>query len=190
MLEKIAAILMGSLLLGIGINFFLAPYQLLDGGLIGIGLLAHYYFGFPVGLSMICMSIPLYIYAWCFAKKLFFHSLHGLLISSFCIDLFSETKVYWNLPISLSAIIGGILIGLGVGLMLRYETSTGGTDMLAQIISSRTALNVGVLIFILDGGIVLSGIGIVGMEIFLYSCLTIVTVGILTSITVMKTARQ
>ncbi|WP_409304489.1 YitT family protein [Peribacillus sp. SCS-155] len=186
LLEKIAAILVGSLLLGIGVNFFLAPYRLMDGGLVGLGLLIHYHFGFPVGLSMICISIPLYIYAWNYGKSLFFHSLHGLLISSFCIDLFSEFKVYWELPIYISAIIGGILIGLGVGLMLRYETSTGGTDMLAQILAERTAINVGVLIFIIDGCIIISGLKIVGLNIFLYSCLTILTVGIFTSITVMK----
>lgn len=180
------AILIGSLAVGIGVNFFLAPYHLLDGGLIGIALLLHYYFGSPVGLSTIIISIPLYIYVWNSARKYFIHSIHGLLFSSFSIDLFSSFKTGWELPIFASAILGGVIIGLGVGLMLRYETSTGGTDLIAQIISKKTAINVGILIFIIDGCIILSGIGIVGIGAFFYSSLTITIVGILTSLTTIQ----
>jgi uncharacterized membrane-anchored protein YitT (DUF2179 family) len=177
------AILIGSLSVGIGVNFFLAPYHLLDGGMIGISLLLHYYFGSPIGITTIIISIPLYIYVWGFARRFFFKSIHGLLISSLSIDLFSNIETGWELSIFASAILGGVIIGLGVGLMLRYETSTGGTDLLAQIISNRTAINVGVLIFLIDGCIILSGIGIVGIRSFFYSGLTIMIVGILTSLT-------
>jgi len=184
--EKIMAILIGSLSVGIGVNFFLAPYQLLDGGLIGIALLTHYYFGFPIGLTTIIISIPLYIYVWHYERRFFFRSIHGLLFSSFCIDLFSNIETDWELPILASAILGGVIIGLGVGLMLRYDTSTGGTDLMAQIISRKTAINVGILIFVIDGGIILSGIGIVGLPVFFYSSMTIIIVGVLTSLTSVK----
>ncbi|PLT33714.1 hypothetical protein CUU64_11380 [Bacillus sp. V5-8f] len=187
MFEKMMAILIGSLSVGIGVNFFLAPYQLLDGGLIGIALLIHYYFGFPIGLTTMLISIPLYIYVWFFERKFFFHSIHGLLFSSFCIDLFANIETDWELPVLASAILGGIIIGLGVGLMLRYDTSTGGTDLIAQIISRNTTINVGILIFIIDGCIILSGIGIVGLPVFFYSSMTIIIVGVLTSLTSVKT---
>ena len=78
-IEKMAAIMAGSLLVGVGINFFLIPYHLLDGGMIGIGLIIHYFLGLPTGLGVILSSIPLYIYAWYYEKKLFLNSLHGLL---------------------------------------------------------------------------------------------------------------
>ncbi|WP_370873481.1 YitT family protein [Peribacillus cavernae] len=175
--------MIGSLSVGIGVNFFLAPYHLLDGGLIGIALLMHYHFGSPIGLMIIIISIPLYIYVWSFERMYFVRSVHGLLFSSLCIDLFSNVETDWKLPVLVSAILGGIIIGLGVGLMLRYETSTGGTDLLAQIISSKTAINVGILILVIDGSIILSGIGIVGVRAFFYSSLTIMIVGILTSLT-------
>ncbi|SFB93836.1 Uncharacterised 5xTM membrane BCR, YitT family COG1284 [Bacillus sp. OV322] len=185
MLEKIGAMIAGSTLLAVGINLFLAPYHLLDGGLIGIGLLINYYSGFPAGLSMLLASIPLYLYAWRNEKKLFFNSLHGLLFSSIFIDLFAGKKVPWDLPLFANAVIGGAIIGLGIGLMLRYEVSTGGTDLLAQMISSKMAVNVGVVIFIIDGAVIICGLGLVGITIFLYSCLTILTVGLLTSVTMM-----
>ncbi|MFJ7745544.1 YitT family protein [Peribacillus sp. NPDC097295] len=187
-MEKMAAIIAGSLLVGVGINFFLIPYHLLDGGMIGIGLIIHYFLGLPTGLGVILSSIPLYIYAWYYEKKLFLNSLHGLLFSSLCIDIFSEAVIDWNLPIYISAIIGGGLIGLGVGLMLRYGTSTGGTDMLAQIISRKSGLNAGVLIFFIDGCVLLFGLSVVDWAVFFYSFLTIIAVAMLTSVTVMRTA--
>lgn len=186
-LEKMSAIIAGSMLVGVGINFFLIPYHLLDGGMIGIGLIIHYYLGLPTGLGVILSSIPLYIYAWYYEKKLFLNSLHGLLFSSLCIDIFSEAVIGWNLPIFVSAIIGGGLIGLGIGLMLRYGTSTGGTDMLAQIITRKSGFNVGVLIFFIDGCVLLFGLSVVGLSVFLYSFLTILMVALLTSVTVMRT---
>ncbi|WP_404358138.1 YitT family protein [Cytobacillus firmus] len=186
MFEKLLVTLIGSLLLGIGINGFLVPHHLLDGGIIGIGLILHYYYEFPTGLSMIVLSIPLYVLAWFYEKKYFFYSLHGLLISSFIIDLLSEIRGNFELSILPSSILGGCLVGLGIGLMLRYETSTGGTDLLAQLMTKLLPINIGALIFAIDGLVILSGLKIVGIEKFLYSFITILFVGAMTSLTVIK----
>jgi uncharacterized membrane-anchored protein YitT (DUF2179 family) len=186
MLEKLLVTLIGSLLLGIGINGFLVPHHLLDGGIIGIGLILHYFYEFPTGLSMIILSIPLYALAWFYERKYFYFSLHGLLISSFAIDLLSALRGQFELSVLPSAILGGCLVGFGIGLMLRYETSTGGTDLLAQLMTKLLPINIGALIFAIDGLVILSGLKIVGMEKFLYSFITILFVGAMTSLTVIK----
>lgn len=186
MKQKIAAMLIGSLLLSLGVNGFLIPYHLLDGGVIGLGLIIHYFYGWPTGLSMIILSLPLYILAWFYERRYFYYSLHGLIISSFCIDIFSFMNESIQIGILPSTIIGGILVGFGIGLMLRYETSTGGTDLLAQILTKFTSVNIGIIIFLIDGIIITSGIKVVGIEKFFYSLLTILCVGLMTSITVIK----
>ncbi|PLS03057.1 YitT family protein [Neobacillus cucumis] len=186
MKEKIIAMLIGSLLLSLGINGFLVPYHLLDGGVIGLGLIIHYFYGLPTGLSIIFLSLPLYVLAWFFERRYFFYSLHGLIISSFCIDLFSFINGKIQIGILPSTIIGGILVGVGIGLMLRYETSTGGTDLLAQLLTKFTSINIGIIIFLIDGLIITSGIQVVGLEKFFYSLLTIVCVGLMTTVTVSK----
>ncbi|MFT9598213.1 YitT family protein [Mesobacillus sp.] len=186
MTEKILAVLVGSMLLGIGVNGFLVPHHLLDGGMIGIGLIVHYFYGWPTGLTMIVLSIPLYLLAWILERKYFFHSLHGLLASSLFIDLFSPLERGLHLGILPSAILGGILVGCGIGLMLRYETSTGGMDLLAQLIHKFLSINVGILIFIIDGIVILSGLKVIGMEKFMYSLLTITCVGLMTALCVIK----
>ncbi|WP_342430060.1 YitT family protein [Neobacillus sp. FSL H8-0543] len=184
MIRKIAAVFVGSLLLGLGVNGFLVPYHLLDGGVIGLGLIIHYFYGWPTGLSMIILSLPLYILAWFFERRYFYYSLHGLIISSFCIDLFSFINGQILIGILPSTIIGGVLVGVGIGLMLRYETSTGGTDLLAQILTKFTSVNIGIIIFMIDGLVILSGLQVVGLEKFFYSLLTILCVGLMTSLTV------
>lgn len=186
MIEKIAAICFGSILLSLGVDGFLVPYHLLDGGVIGLGLIIHYFYGWPAGLCMIVLSLPLYVLAWFFERRYFYYSLHGLIISSFCIDLFSFLAGRIKLGILPSTILGGILVGIGIGLMLRYETSTGGTDLLAQLLTKFTSINVGIIIFLIDGLVVTSGIQIVGLEKFFYSLLTIICVGLMTTLTVSK----
>lgn len=184
MKEKMAAMLLGSILLSLGVNGFLVPYHLLDGGVIGLGLIIHYFYGWPTGLSIIVLSLPLYVLAWFFERRYFYYSLHGLIISSFCIDFLSFINGKINIGILPSTIIGGLLVGIGIGLMLRYETSTGGTDLLAQLLTKFTSINIGIIIFLIDGIVITSGIQVVGLEKFFYSLLTIICVGFMTTLTV------
>lgn len=63
-LKKSLIILVGSILIGIGINFFIVPFHLLDGGAIGISLILHYLFGIRVGIAIIFISLPIFFMAW------------------------------------------------------------------------------------------------------------------------------
>lgn len=175
--------MLGSILLAVGIDGFLVPYHILDGGIIGLGLIAHYFYGWPTGISIIILSIPLYALAWVFERRYFYYSIHGLIVSSIFIDLFSFMNGKIQLGILPCTVIGGLVVGVGVGLMLRYETSTGGTDLLAQLITKLTSINVGVVIFVIDALVIVGGIKVVGWEKFYYSFLTIFCVGLMTAVT-------
>ncbi|WP_110927453.1 YitT family protein [Bacillus massiliglaciei] len=181
-LQKITAILIGSLLLSIGINCFLVPHQLLDGGITGIALIIHYYFEFPTGLAIFLLSIPLCIFAWIHERTFFFNSFLGLIAASVFIDWLAPLRNQFSLSVFPSVLIGGGLIGIGVGIMLRYEASTGGTDLLAQFISKAMSVNIGVVIFMIDGLIVTLAFKMLELKAFLFSGLTICMIGIVTSI--------
>lgn len=175
-LQKSVAILTGSVLLGLGVNLFIVPHRLMEGGMIGIGLLATYYMQLPPGLVMIIVSIPVYVIVYFYDRRLFFHSFHGMLISAFFIDILSDLRA-WNIwSTAMSSVTGGVLIGMGVGLMLAFDTNTGGTDLLAQFLARRYKLRVAMLIFMIDGLIVLSSIQTIGMERMIFSLVTIVAV--------------
>ncbi|WP_456278594.1 YitT family protein [Bacillus sp. AK128] len=181
MLERIIAVTIGSILIGLGVNGFIIPHHLMEGGMIGVGLIANYKWGFETGLTIIILSIPIYLFTYIFNREYFFTSIHGLLLSSFFIDLLKPLRTGFDLSIFTSAIIGGSLIGIGIGLMLRYRTSTGGLDLLAQFISKVTPINVGIIIFVFDISIILTGSQMIEATSLLYSTLAVCFVGLFTT---------
>lgn len=183
-IQQFAAIVIGSMLIGFGINGFLVPHHLLDGGIVGVALILHYYFHVQTGLCMIVLSIPLCLFAWYLERNYFFSSFHGLMVSSFFIDWLSPLQSQFPLPILVSSLLGGVINGVGFGLMLRFETSTAGTDLIAQMLSKTFTLNIGVIIFLIDGLVAVLGFQALGFKSFFYSCITIITVGVVTSMIV------
>jgi uncharacterized membrane-anchored protein YitT (DUF2179 family) len=178
--QKLMATIIGSLLLGIGVNGFLVPNHLIDGGILGIALILHYFFHFQTGMTMVALSVPICIFASLNERGYFFSSLQGLLISSLFIDLLAPLRNQFFVSQLGSALVGGVIIGTGIGLMLRYKTSTGGTDLIAKIISGKFSINLALVIIFLDGLIVLAGFTVLELDSFLYSCVAITTVGITT----------
>ena len=181
-IKKGIVIIIGSIFIALGINYFLVPYKVLDGGIIGIGLIVNYLWGLKAGLMIILFSIPIFLIAWFGYRDYFYNSLHGMFISSFFIDIFHPLKALFHIDAVFSSIIGGILVGVGIGLMLKYKTSTGGTDLVAQFLSDRTGINVGVLIFLIDALVILSGGLLLSTDTLLLSVITILFVGITTSL--------
>lgn len=181
MVKKAVAIGMGSVLLAIGINVFLVPHHLLDGGIIGIGLIVKYIWNIKVGATIICLSVPLYTIAWFYYRPFFYNSLHGLLFSSLMIDIGSALRGIVKLDSLTSSIVGGIFVGAGIGIMLREDTSTGGTDLLAQFIAKLTNWNVGIIIFFIDMVVITVGSRIVPTASFINSLIVVTVVGIVTT---------
>ncbi|CEH29038.1 hypothetical protein AM501_29445 [Aneurinibacillus migulanus] len=188
--SKALAIIIGSFILAIGIDVFLSPIEVLDGGFIGIGLIFKYLWGIKAGLTIIMFSIPVLILAWFKYRNYFYNSVHGMLISSFMIDLLQPLEYYFASYVQtsplLSSIMGGAFIGLGIGIMLRYETSTGGADLLAQFLTSIFHINVGVMIFIIDAIIISLGGLLFSSETFFLSGVTITAGGVVTSLCTLK----
>jgi uncharacterized membrane-anchored protein YitT (DUF2179 family) len=181
-LKKSLVIIFGSFLLAVGINGFLVPNKVLDGGIIGIGLIIKYLWGFQAGLAIILLSIPIFAVAWFKYRNYFYDSLHGMLLSSFFIDLIKPTSTLLLLNPAFSSVIGGVLVGLGIGLMLRYKTSTGGTDLIAQFLSDFSGINIGILIFLIDAVVISIGGFLFSADTFLLSVIAIICVGLTTSI--------
>jgi uncharacterized membrane-anchored protein YitT (DUF2179 family) len=175
-------IIIGSLLVGVGINGFFVPHHFLDGGMIGIGLIAHYWFDVAPGLTIIILSIPLFGIAFFINRSLFYNSIHGMWLSSLMIDVLGGLKWLVDIPPMYSAFIGGTFVGVGIGLMLRANAATGGSDLLAQLVGKKTGWNVGKLIFVFDAIVLTIGWPIIGLEALLYSLLAVSTVGFFTTI--------
>ncbi len=106
-----------------------------DLGLSACSLLLKYLFGFKLGHLIILLNTPIYLLALVYDKSFFINGLLGMFITSIVIDLLLPLNGIVHLPIIISAVLGGILIGLGVGLLLRHDISPGGIDLLALLLS-------------------------------------------------------
>lgn len=189
--KKVSAIICGGFLIAIGVNYFLMPNHLINGGMIGVGLIANYAFGVKAGLTTIIVSIPLYLLSWFYHRPFFYNGLHGMLICSFFIDIFHPLSALGNeMPILMNALIGGFFIGTGVGMMLLVKVSTGGGDLLALMLAKATTMNVGLIILTMDIFIILGGaLAIREVEVISYSLAMIFMIG-LTTYTITKRSQM
>ncbi|BBI36039.1 YitT family protein [Cohnella abietis] len=178
-------IIIGSLLIALGIDFFLIPIKVLDGGFIGLALIANYIYEARVGIVFTLLSLPVFIYTWYNARGMFIHSLIGMILLSYFIDLFEVYSPFSSFVHSqpfASSVIGGTCIGIGFGVLLRNDASTGGMDLLAKLMARRLRLNVGILILIMDAFVVILGGMLFSIDTFFLSIATITAEGLATSL--------
>lgn len=171
--------MLGTLLMAVSIDLFLLPNQLSVGGFSGIGTIGYYLLNIPVGTTTLILNIPLFIMAFIKnGKKFFLSSLAGTLLLSFFLNLFENLNSITNTSF-LACIYGGILSGIGTSIVLKANASTGGSDLLAQIIKSyKPDIKPGTVIVIIDAIVVLASTIIFGnIEIGLYSAIAIYIMG-------------
>lgn len=175
-------ILVGSFILASGFVLFITPYKIVPGGVYGIAIILHYILGTPVGLTALTMDIPLTLIGIRLLGPRFgYKTVVGFLLTAFFVD--GLTYLYGNEPLVageplLSSIFGGVFLGLGLGLIFKAKATSGGTDIIAMIISKYTKLPIGQLLIYVDSVIVLFGLIIFrDWKIPLYSLIVIFITG-------------
>lgn len=163
----------GSLLGAMAYPMFLTPHHIAPGGLTGIAMVFNFLFHWPVGTVSLILNIPLFIIGYRAMGRVFaFRSLIAMLLFSFLIDLIPLPSLTGN-PI-LAAVFGGVLLGVGLGFILRGGATTGGTDMAARMLHSRFQhISVGVILFLIDCiSVLMAGVSI-EVEYALYAFICI-----------------
>lgn len=180
--KKLAVIGFGSTMIGVGINGFILPFHLINGGFFGISLLLNYLWGVKAGLTFIALNIPVYLFAFKTAPLYFYNGLMCAIISGFMMEILGPLNGTIQLPIIISVMVGATLIGIGVGVMLRAHISPGGMDLLALLISKWSKVNVGVILFVIDAMIIVTGLLTLQEAKMFYSLLIVSIVGLLASV--------
>ena len=172
-------IIVGTAIIAFGTTLFLLPNQLSAGGFSGLGTITYYLFGIPLGTTTLILNTPLFIISLVKnGKKFFLSALSGTVLLSIFFNIFEELK-----PLTtdrfLACIYGGIIIGIGTAIILKANASTGGTDLLTQIVKAfKPNVRISSLITFLDIIIVtLNVIFFKQLEIGLYSAITIYIMG-------------
>ena len=177
-MKKLVVLLFSSVCIGIGLNIFILPLHIINGGVFGISLLIKYIWGTQVGHSIIMINTPIYLLSLLYDKSYFINAILGLVFTSTMIDWLTPLNGLLHPPILISAILGGITIGIGVGFMIRLHISPGGIDLLALLISKSKAINPGIVMFSIDLLIIVAGIIVLKDFKLIYSIITISCVGL------------
>lgn len=170
----------GLLILAFSFVCFLIPLKLAAGGVYGIATIIHHLFNFPVGMLMLVINIPLlFIGVFVFGKAFGYKTIYSTIALSFIIDFYTYILKFTSLTTDLliGALYGGILAGIGIGLAMKVGGSTGGTDILAQMLRKYFKVPTGYALILVDT-VVLIGAGVVfGVEIALHAIISLFVLG-------------
>ncbi|RXT06395.1 YitT family protein [Ammoniphilus sp. CFH 90114] len=173
MLKEIFVVMIGSILIGLGINVFIIPTNLVDGGMIGIALLLNYVWNLNVGIALFILSIPIFILVWFYKKSFVYRGFLGIGVTSFIVHLFSTISIVPLFDPLYSALLGGFLLGSGVGFMFLFDVSTDSLDLFALFLSDKFKINIGLMVFILDAFVIGTAFIIVNHQQILLSLIAI-----------------
>lgn len=163
--------IVGGALVGIGEAWALIPLKLTTGGFNGIGMLAYYLFGIPVGLVSILLNLPLFgVSLKMLGAKYSIKTLIAMLVTSLTLEIAANWSPLTS-DMLLASIFGSVIIGVGIGLCLKGGSTTGGTDLLAKLIQTKNKhLQLGNIILIIDAIIIaVASFTFESIEIALYS---------------------
>lgn len=166
-------IILGSFIFAFGVNYFIIANNLAEGGFTGIALIFHYVFGWPVGTFFLVSNIPLFIISWrLWNWETLLKTILGIVVSSVALTLTAR----FQLPVEdllLAALYGGIFTGIGIGIVLRYGGTTGGADIIGRVFNQYLGISLGKFYLLFDFLVLLIVAFIFGLEITLYSLVTI-----------------
>ncbi|HOB08981.1 MAG: YitT family protein [Limnochordia bacterium] len=167
-------VLIGVAVTAFGLTWFLIPGRIAAGGVSGLATVGYHLFDLPVGLTMLVLNIPLFaasitVLGAVYGAKTFI----GTIVLSVLVDVFQR----WAVPLTsdplLTAVYGGVITGIGLGITFRSGGSTGGTDMAAQLVAHFLPTTVGRALLFVDGFVILMAGFAFGPELALYALLAV-----------------
>ncbi|MGO1057945.1 YitT family protein [Planococcus sp. FY231025] len=163
------SIIVGSAIVAISFNVLLLPNEVASGGVSGISTILKGVFDWKPAFVQWAFNIPLFVAGVILLGKNFgIKTAVGTVFLPFVVFM-TESWEPWTLNPLLGALIGGIMVGLGLGIVFRGKASTGGTDLAAQIITKFTGMTLGTSVALIDGMIVLAAALVFDIEKGLYA---------------------
>lgn len=168
-LRNLVLMTLGSVICAVAVNGILIPHQFLGAGFTGISLIIHYLApSLPIAVLYFILNVPLFALGWMYVGRRFFlYSMAGMLIFS---GALAFTHV--SLPVYdklLSALLAGIIVGTGSGIILRSLGSGGGLDILSVILMKRFSIRLGTSILAFNAFVLTAGAILFSLEMALYT---------------------
>lgn len=160
----------GALLLALAYRLFFVPNGIVSGGISGVGIIANYLLGLPVGAVTLALNIPLFAAGlrWGGGLTTGLRTIYAVTLMSLAIDLIPPL----TMPLADSPLLyvayGGLLDGMGLGLVLRAQGTTGGTDIIARLLRRFTGLEISRGMFLSNALIIGAAALVFGLERAMY----------------------
>lgn len=160
---------LGAVLVGVGLEIFLIPNQVIDGGIVGVSIIFSTLFKVPLGLLLLILNLPFLLIAYKQIGKTFtISTLFSVSILALSVQFFHDIPVLTD-DLLLASVFGGIVLGIGVGMILRFSGSLDGTEILAVILTKRLGFSVGEIIMFFNVFILGSAGFVFGWDKAMYS---------------------
>ena len=168
-----AQIILGALIGGVAYPLFMTPNKIAPGGITGIATILNHLFHWPVGTVTLILNVPLFLISYRAMGRIFaFRSLVATLFFTLFIDILPLQPMTTD-PL-LGALYGGVMLGAGLGLIMRGGATTGGSDMVARMVNKRFQfISTGSFLFAIDFAVVVSAGFLIGATEALYSLICI-----------------
>ena len=183
LVKRISEFILGCFLVSLAYNIFIAPNAIVPGGVGGIAIILNRLFNIDYASVIFILNIFLLIMSFILlGKEKTKLSILGSLLFPIMVRATEYLNVWLKIDTSnllLSAISGGILFGIGAGLIFRAGFTTGGTDIVNQIISKYLKITLGKSMLLSDGLIVLISGYFFGINIMMYSIVTLYIISLI-----------
>ncbi|NOV01968.1 DUF2179 domain-containing protein [Paenibacillus sp. LMG 31457] len=143
LLRRGVFLFIGAALMAVGLDIFLVPNKIIDGGITGISIIFSYLTHIPVGIFLTLLNMPFLFIGYKMIGKTFaLSTLFAILVMSAGTALLHPVHELTNDPL-LAAVFGGIILGVGVGMVIRFGGSLDGTEIIAILVSKKIPFSVG-----------------------------------------------
>ena len=189
-IKRYITVVIGTFLVALAFNLFLSPYNLASNGISGLAIIINRLTGINEGVFVLIVNIFLLGVSYNFlGRKKTKHSLIGSLLLPVFISITAPVSNYIvlkDLDLLIIALLGGIISGIGYGLIYQHDYTTGGTDILNQLMEKYYKIPMNKAILYIDGMVVLLGGVVFGFSSMLYSMIVLYIISELSNRTMLK----
>ncbi|NHN28287.1 YitT family protein [Paenibacillus agricola] len=169
LLIKLLLMTLGASLVAVGLEIFLVPNKIIDGGIVGISIISSALSSLPLGVYLVILNLPfLYLGYKQIGKTFAFSTLFSVIVMSIGTSLLHPVSPLTIDPL-LASVFGGIIIGVGVGLVIRAGGSLDGTEIVAILVSKKSPFSVGEIVMFFNLFILASAGFVFGWDHAMYS---------------------
>lgn len=181
LLQQLAGITLGAVLMAVAFNALVIPYHLLSGGVGGLALMANYLLDVPVFLGIILLNIPIFLWGLKeLDRKFILFSIIGTAIMTAALPLTRPYTPTPDIDLFLAAIYAGVVGGIGAGIVFRFSASTGGADIISMVMKKKKNIGVGTFLFYANIAVLALFVFFFDLSIVMYTAISMWVSGKLT----------